>query len=167
MCRLVASLFSLGFEFDSEIRTWKGRGGVVLPCYPVTFCYLISKVCPRNPIQEKLWKNGPGRSQVPPFHVMTMILIQTFQRSGLQVKREKEFVIVEWNNVQKRRETFLSTSRSQEWRKKERREGVGPLLPVTFCYLISKVCPRNRFQEKLWKNGHRRSQVTLQTKSSS
>ena len=29
--------------------------------------------------------------KVTPFHVMTMILIQTFQRSGLQVKREKEF----------------------------------------------------------------------------
>ena len=30
VCRLVASLFSLGFEFDSEIRTWKGRGGVCM-----------------------------------------------------------------------------------------------------------------------------------------
>ena len=47
-----ATHFSSHKEVKSELLEKKGRGGQ--PCYLVTFCNLISKVCPRNPFQEKL-----------------------------------------------------------------------------------------------------------------
>ena len=55
----------------------------------------FSKFFPNRVSRRYFYKTVPEGARVSPFHVMTMILIQTFQRSGLQVKREKEFVIVE------------------------------------------------------------------------